>query len=56
MHNVAVNVKVAAKVWPGAPGILPYKHVPKDVLIKKGIKIKTIMIESPSNVLNTLAH
>lgn len=51
MINSAVAVNVAARVWGGVPGCLPYKPVAKDEVIKKGKKVRTIMIESQPNVL-----
>lgn len=51
MQNSAVAVNLAAEVWGGVPGCLPYKPAGKDEVIKKGKKVRTIMVESQSNYM-----
>lgn len=47
MQHSAVAVNAACG---GVPGLLPYKPVTKEEVIKKGKKVRTIMIESQPNV------
>lgn len=51
MQHAAVSVNEAAVAWGGIPGVLPYKPVPKDEVIKKGKKVRTIMVEPQPDVM-----
>lgn len=51
MQHSAIAVNEATLAWGGVPGVLPYKPVGKDEVIKKGKKVRTIMIEPQPDVM-----